>query len=148
VWGYLTDPEKRGRWLAPGLMELQAGGRVDMKFRNAELSPGEKLPDDRKECSVSGQVTRCEPPRLLTYTWNDGYGDLSEVTFELAPRGRDVLMVLTHRRLSERNHMVGVATGWHTHVGILVDILSGRKPRPFWSTKIQMEAEYEKRIAK
>jgi hypothetical protein len=28
----------------------------------------------------------------------------------------------------------GVAGGWATHVGILADLLEGKKPRPFWST--------------
>ena len=28
VWAYLTESEKRGRWLASGPMELNVGGRV------------------------------------------------------------------------------------------------------------------------
>jgi uncharacterized protein YndB with AHSA1/START domain len=38
VWSYLTDSEKRGKWLASGPMELRVGGRVDLKFHNAKLS--------------------------------------------------------------------------------------------------------------
>jgi uncharacterized protein YndB with AHSA1/START domain len=124
-------------------MELQVGGRVELKFNHSELSPGISLPKDHRSCDISGQITRCEPPRLLSFTWNDGHGDLSEVTFELTARGKDVILVLTHRRLDDRAHMVGVASGWHTHAGILVDILNGREPDPFWTTKVRMDSEYD-----
>ena len=146
VWAYLTESGKRGRWLASGPMELRVGGRVELTFRNTELTgPGEPAPDKYKKyegARFSGHVTRCEPPRLLSYTWGDG----SEVTFELSPEGENVLLVLTHRRLPDRRTMVSVASGWHTHLGILVDQLEGREPRPFWSTYAGLEAEYEKRL--
>ena len=103
IWAYLTELEKRGRWLASGPMELRVGGRVELNFRNAELSPHvEPTPEKYKECeegaSVHGRITRCNPPRLLSYTWSEPAGE-SEVTFELTPQGEDVLLVLTHRRL-------------------------------------------------
>jgi hypothetical protein len=39
-----------------------------------------------------------------------------------------------------------VASGWHAHLGILVDRLHGREPRPFWSTHGRLEEEYENRL--
>jgi hypothetical protein len=42
--------------------------------------------------------------------------------------------------------MVRVGSGWHTHLGILLDRLSGREPRPFWSTHARLEAEYDRRL--
>jgi len=146
VWAYVTDPEKRRAWLGDGPMELRVGGRVGLKFRFDELST-EKTPADKiKECDVNGWVTRCEPPRLLSYTWGD-QSDASEVTFELSPSGRDVLLVITHRRLGDRGTMVSVASGWHTHLGLLADHLDDERARPFWSTKLRMAAEYERRLA-
>jgi len=152
VWAYLTEPEKRGKWFASGPMELRADGPVELHFRHADLSPHvEETPDRYKQYEKGhtsyGRVTRCEPPRLLSFMWGEEVGDDSEVTFELTPRGRDVLLVLTHRRLGDRAMMAPVAGGWHTHLGILVDHLNGREPRPFWSTHAQLEAEYEKRLA-
>ena len=38
VWAYLTEPEKRAKWFAGGPMELRVGGRVEFKFRHADLS--------------------------------------------------------------------------------------------------------------
>jgi uncharacterized protein YndB with AHSA1/START domain len=92
-----------------------------------------------------GRVTRCEPPHVLTFTWGEGQ-DESEVTFELSERSGAVLLVLTHRRLRNRTEMVNVAGGWHVHVGILIDVLNGREPKPFWSKLEGLEAEYDKRL--
>ena len=33
VWAYLTDSEKRGKWLAKGPMADHAGGPVELTFR-------------------------------------------------------------------------------------------------------------------
>lgn len=151
VWAFLTESEKRGRWLASDPMDLHEGGRVDLRFRHADLSPTkEPTPERFKHMedgdSLSGRITRCDPPRLLSYTWGEKPDD-SEVTFELTPREEEVLLVLTHRRLRDRREMVGVAGGWHTHLAILADNLQGLEPRPFWSTHARIDQEYEKRFA-
>jgi uncharacterized protein YndB with AHSA1/START domain len=152
VWAYLTEPEKRGKWLASGMMELRVGGRVELVFNHSELSAEKTPPDEFKKyesCSFShGHITRCEPPRLLSYTWGDAPGEKSEVTFELSASGKDVLLIVTHRRLRDRAEMVGVASGWHSHLGVLDDQLNGREPRPFWTSIVNTKAEYEKRLAR
>jgi uncharacterized protein YndB with AHSA1/START domain len=148
AWAYLTESEKRGKWLASGEMELWIGGRVELNFYHADLSPvAEPVPEKYQAmadgCSMTGRVTRCEPPRLLSYTWGGGMGEESEVIFELTPTPGGVLLVLTHVRLSEDPaRLANVAAGWHTHLGILADHLNGRTPRGFWSAHTRMEAEY------
>jgi uncharacterized protein YndB with AHSA1/START domain len=136
VWAYLTESQKRREWLAAGTMELQTGGRVEHLFRHPELS-SEPTPERYREFDDSpamlGEVTECDPPLRLAYTW-PGDNGTSEVTFELFPEGGEVLLVLTHRRLPSTEMMVSVASGWDSHVGILIDRLSGEKPRGFWST--------------
>lgn len=151
VWEYLVDPELRGKWLAAGPMELRGGGKVELRFRHADLSPTvEPTPERFKQyedgCGFAARVTRCEPPRLLSYTWGGEGEKTSEVTFELTPLGGDTLLVLTHRRLGSRDGMANVAAGWHTHIGILEDNLAGRPTRPFWSTHARVEAEYCRRF--
>jgi uncharacterized protein YndB with AHSA1/START domain len=152
AWAYLTEPERRGKWLASGAMDLRVGGRVELKFLHSDLSAEKTPPPEYKQfenCTLlSGRVTRCEPPRLLSYTWSEQQGHGSEVTFELTPRGKSVLLVVTHRRLGDRPTMVRVAAGWHTHLGILSDHLNSVEPRPFWTNLVQTKTEYEKRIAK
>ena len=151
VWAYLTEPEKRAKWFAGGPMELRADGRVEFKFRHADLS-AEKVPPGKSKKYNEGhsffaRILACDPPRLLTYTWGDETGKHGEVTFELTPRGKDVHLVLTHRRLPDRKEMLSVAGGWHAHLGILEDVLNGREPRGFWSTHAKLEKEYETRLA-
>jgi uncharacterized protein YndB with AHSA1/START domain len=151
VWSYLTESDKRGKWLASGPMELRAGGRVELFFDHARLSPHAEEPpakhkDKKGGVGIHGNVTRCEPPRLLSMTWG-GKAKESEVTFELTPRGKEVMLVVTHRRLADRTMTVGTSAGWHSHLGVLSDVLSGRTPKPFWATYTPLEAEYEERIA-
>jgi uncharacterized protein YndB with AHSA1/START domain len=147
IWAWLTESEKRAKWLAGGPMELTVGGRVQLIFHHADLS-AEKTPPE--QCGNKGdghtlecRITACDPPRLLAYTWGEDWG---EVTFDLTPRGKQVLLVVTHHRLDPKG-MASVAAGWHTHLGILADRLSEREPRRFWSAYLRLEAEYERRLA-
>ncbi len=150
IWAYLTESDKRATWLAAGPMDLEVGGRVELNFHHADLSSDETPPERFEKLAAGhsqrGRVTRCDPPRVLSYTWGEGSEHPSEVTFELTPEGQDVVLVLTHRRLGDRAAMLGVATGWHTHLGILIDHLEGRAPQPFWSTFLRIEAEYQRRL--
>lgn len=151
VWRYLTESDERGKWLATGEMDLNVGGKVEHRFDQAQLSSvREEVPE--RYCTPSGEsvftgtVTRCEPPRLLSYIWAESWGGDSEVTFELTPQGEKVLLVLTHRRL-DAGDMISVAAGWHTHLGILVDHAEGRDPQPFWSEHNRYEEVYTQRLA-
>jgi len=147
VWAFLTESEKRGLWLATGEFDLRPGGKTRLRFRHKDLSP-KKAPApaqyrkmDEEGGGFDGKVLRCEPPRLLTITWG-GEEHESEVTFELTPQpDGQVLLTLTHRRLSD-DDMRSVAPGWHTHLDILADRLSGREPENFWIAFAQWKAHY------
>lgn len=147
VWAYLTESDKRATWFAAGTFDLRVGGKADLHFDHANLSAEKRPPDEYKDmkCDFPGKITRVEPPRLLSYTFAAA-GPESEVTFELEPRGKDVLLVITHRRIADRKTMVNVASGWDTHVGILGDRLNGVEPRPFWTTHAKLKREYEARL--
>lgn len=147
VWSYLTDSEKRGQWLAAGDMELEAGGRVEHVFNNNALTghndpPPPKYAKHAGESTMLGRIVACEPPHLLTYTW----GEHSQVSFELSPQGDRVKLRLTHSRLATRDDMLSVSSGWHAHLDILIDRLTGRQPESFWPSHTRLEAEYEKLI--
>ena len=146
VWAYLTEPEKRKTWFAGGVFELRAGGKADLHFDHTNIS-SEKTPDEYKDKKAdwTGKITRIEPPRLLSYTFGPA-GPESEVTFELEPRGKGVLLVITHRRIVDRKTLIGVASGWDAHIGILEDRLNGEVPRPFWTTHARLKKEYEAKL--
>jgi uncharacterized protein YndB with AHSA1/START domain len=38
VWSFLTDSEKRGKWLATGAMELRPGGKAELTWDNSRLT--------------------------------------------------------------------------------------------------------------
>jgi uncharacterized protein YndB with AHSA1/START domain len=89
--------------------------------------------------TMPSTILRCEPPCLLSYTFDDA----SDVTFELTPQGKDVLLVLTHRARGEDIPSIpGYASGWHTHFSMLNAILEGTPPPPFWATHKRLKAEY------
>lgn len=151
VWSYLIESDKRARWLCGGDAEPEVGGHVDMHFHNASLSkaddiaPPEKYKDMPEKVSFAGKVTRCEPPRVLAHTW-EFEDEASEVCYELEPQGDKVRLVLTHRKLHSNELLLSVSGGWHTHLDILVDVLEGREPRPFWKTHTGLEAQYTERL--
>lgn len=153
VWAYLTEPEKRAKWFAGGGMELREGGRAHFHFRHSNLSSEKVAPEKYRtegtDCvhDFDVTVTRCEPPHLLTFTWPEEDGQVSDVTFELTVQGNDVLLVLTHRNIGTRKAMANFSGGWHSHLGILSDVLHEREPRPFWTMHASVEAEYAKRLA-
>jgi uncharacterized protein YndB with AHSA1/START domain len=150
VWSYLVEPEKRRKWFAGGQMEQREGGYMELQFRHRELSqPGEEVPENYRSTQdmepAPGKVIRCTPPTLLVFEWEFCEG-MSEVTFELSPEGESVRLVLTHRRLIHKENMVSVAAGWHTHVGLLMDLLENRERGPFWPEHERLMKEYGERL--
>ena len=151
VWEYLTDGARRATWFAGGNTELKVGGRVELRFNNGSLStlpdidPPDKYKDYSDVISFDGTVTQCDPPHRLAYTWNFE-NEHSEVCFELFEAGDRVRLVLTHRKLASPREVLDVSSGWHTHLDMLEDVLSGREPRPFWKTLTSLDAEYERRL--
>lgn len=145
VWLYLTDSEKRGKWLAKGEMELFQGGNVSLHFLHSELSPIPGSPPEmyksmEKGHSFTGRILSITPPRLLSFTWQDD----SEVTFELKEENNGVRLLLTHRKLTDdRGIRLSVATGWHTHLEILEANLKGETPQNFWQTFERFQNEYQ-----
>jgi uncharacterized protein YndB with AHSA1/START domain len=151
VWAYLTQSELRRRWFAGGEMELREGGRMELVFRNSELSgEGEEVPEKYRQyegAKMAGRVIGCDPPRLLVHSWDEADGSESEVSFELAAEGESTRLVLTHRRLADAAAMRDVSGGWHSHLAVLEDLLAGRRPRAFWANHAEAEKAYAERIA-
>lgn len=147
VWAFLTESDKRAKWLASGAMELRAGGKVELNFSHDMISP-EATPAKYKDMPMgfTGTVIRCDPPKLLQFNWMESHGGHSEVTWELAERGSQVLFTVTHRKLEDRPALLSVSGGWDVHVGILEDVLTNRAPRGFWSSHEMREQEYSVRF--
>lgn len=151
VWEHLVDPDLRAKWFCGGKTELEAGGRIELEFDHANLSP---LPDDPppprhadlpEHPSYRGIVTHCEPPRLFAFTWV-GEDEHSQVRFELEPKGQQVLLTLTHSDLRSRADVIEVSGGWHTHLDFLADVLAGAVPAPFWRRYNALDLRYQQQF--
>lgn len=144
VWAYLTESELRRQWLAAGEMEMKAGAPFELTWRNDELSdpPGERPPGFGAEHSMPSRITELDPPRKLAFAWR-GSGDVS---FELEPRGDEVLLTVIHRRLPDRSTLLKVAAGWHAHLDTLVARATDQAPSPFWDRWIRLQEDYDRRI--
>ena len=144
VWAYLVESEKRATWLAAGEFDLRLGGSIELRTDNSRVSdeaPPPGAPGSSPKI-IRGAITRLEPLRVLAHTWKWEGGD-SEVTYELTPKGKDVLLTIHHRLPDERGLKIGVGGGWPAHTGILADRLNGVKPRPFFSTHARLMKEFE-----
>ena len=150
VWDYLTDPYKRARWFAGGPMEPRQGGKIELFFRHENIAPGETPPEKFKHVQdpgfkMPGTILRWEPPRVLSYTFDED----SVVTFELTPEGRNVVLVLTHHaRGVDVPDITGYASGWHSHLTLLLALLEGAPLPPFWAPHLKLREEYNKLFAK
>lgn len=152
VWSYLTQSELRGKWLASGNMDLREGGNVELIFNHKTLTPHEHdpIPEKYKDLgevsTMHGKITRINPPRLISFMWSETQGE-SEVTFELTSKGETVLLELTHRKIGDdRDMLLGISAGWHTHLDILADKMYGREPKPFWAVHMHLEKKYQTRL--
>lgn len=148
VWAYLTESKKRALWLAGGEFDLRVGGKIELLFDNSRITD-EAPPAGARGAAAhraEGVITRLEPMKLLAHTWSWDSGT-TEVTYELAPRGKDVLLTIHHRLPDDADLRKAVGGGWATHVGILEDRLNDAKPRPFFSTHAREMKEFEKSLA-
>jgi uncharacterized protein YndB with AHSA1/START domain len=144
VWAYLTDSELRRKWLAAGRMDMAVGAPFELVWRNDELTdpPGERPPGFSCEHQMHSRITELEPLRKLAFAWK-GSGDVS---FELEPKGDEVLLTVIHRRLPDRNTMLMVGAGWHMHLDLLVAHAAGDAPTPFWDGWSRLQKEYDRRL--
>lgn len=147
VWEYLTQSEKRARWFCGGVLQQKAGGKIEFAMVHKNLAPNEKPPAKYAQVhdpgvSFEGRVLRCEPPRLLVFTFGS---DNSEVTFELTPEDKQVVLVLTHRvrGAEEEAQLADYGSGWHIHLAHLVALLEGAPRPPFWSVQAKLASDYE-----
>jgi uncharacterized protein YndB with AHSA1/START domain len=77
LWDAVTNPERLPRWFSPVTGEFRLGGRY------------------RIEGNAEGEITRCEPPRHLSLTWEFG-GNVSWVDVQLAEAEDGARLELAH----------------------------------------------------
>lgn len=143
IWAHLADGDLRRRWLAAGDLPAHAGGTFELTWRNDELTtpPGHRPDGFDAEHRMASTLTVFEPPHRLAFTWGPG-----EVTFTLEPRDGKVLLVITHRGISDHRNVLMIGPGWHAHTDVLAARLEGETPAPFWDQWTQLREEYRQRL--
>ncbi len=144
VWAYLTDSDLRRQWLAAGDMELKVGSRFEFVWRNDELDgSADRRPEGfSEEHRLQSRITAIDPPNLLAFEW-EGTGG---VEILLKPVGEDVMLVVTHRRVTDPKLLRGVSAGWHAHLDVLTAVVEGTPAKPFWANWQKLREEYDARL--
>jgi len=144
IWSYLTDSDLRKQWLASGPMEMKAGAPFEFVWRNNELTnpPGERPEGFGDEHRMQSSIIECDPPHKLVFTWQNS----GEVSFELTPKGKEVMLTVIHRRLPDRATLLKVSAGWHAHIAVLMARVFNEQPAPFWNEWARLQKEYDKRL--
>jgi len=71
---------------------------------NSTTRQGPRPADFPEEHRMQSRITELDPMRKLSIAWNNS----GDVTFELEPKGKGVLLTVIHRRLPDRsNHAQG-----------------------------------------
>lgn len=143
VWRYLIDPDLRSKWLAAGTFEPVVGGKFELLWRNDNLSDSSDVRPAGldAEYRLVSEIIAIEPQRLLVIAWGPG-----DVSFELEDVGKHVVLTITHSRFANDNVKLSVASGWHTHLQILLAVLSGEQRPSFWSSWSGLQSVYHSRF--
>ena len=144
VWAYLTESDLRRQWLAAGQMAMKVGAPIEFVWRNDELTdpPGQRPAGFSEEHRMHSHIIELDPPHRLVIAW----GTAGSVCFELEPEGNEVLLSVIHRRVPDRATLLNVSAGWHAHLDILLDRITGKEPTSFWDSWSRLHAEYEQRL--
>jgi uncharacterized protein YndB with AHSA1/START domain len=103
VWDACTDPDRLSRWFLRVAGDLRLGGTFSLAG------------------NASGEILRCEPPRLLSVSWAYGDQPVGEVELRLSPGDDgDTVLELEHATVSEAvewegklfDAILGVGSGW------------------------------------
>ena len=111
VWRMLTDPQAFVQWLAPGSIELCAGGIVHIEFGDSGTM-------------IESTVLQLEPQRLLEYSWSSGDEPNRPLRWELQTTGTGTRLILT-LGLPKTEDIVKACAGFDAHLEMLVAAIEG-----------------------
>lgn len=145
VWDYLTKSELRQKWLCAGDVSPQSGGEVVFDFDHSRLS-AQATPTTHEgggKVRMVGEVRVYDRPSHLAFSWPSGEGEApAEVIIRLTQTPNGVRLHLRHEKVFSTEYMTGASAGWHAHLDILQDQLTGSEPRDFWLHYLPLEETY------
>ncbi|MEO2178192.1 MAG: SRPBCC family protein [bacterium] len=111
VWSMLTKPSHFVNWLAPGEIELAQGGRATLNFTDSGIV-------------IDSEVTKCQAPSLLEYSWSSGDEPQRPIRWELEPIDQRTRLSLT-LGIPEDEEVARSCAGWEAHLMMMLAALEG-----------------------
>jgi uncharacterized protein YndB with AHSA1/START domain len=111
LWRMLTEPQGLAQWLAPGTVELRAGGAVRIDFADSGTV-------------IDSKVLALDAPRLLEYSWSSGTEPERPLRWELNPVAGGTQLVLTVR-IPATEDAPKACAGFDAHLDMLAGALEG-----------------------
>jgi uncharacterized protein YndB with AHSA1/START domain len=111
VWRMLTEPQALAQWLAPGSIELRAGGTVHIDFADSGRT-------------IESKVRQLDPQRLLEYSWSSGDEPERPLRWELNPAEDGTQLALTIW-LPATEDIAKACAGFDAHLEMLAAALEG-----------------------
>ncbi len=114
VWKAITDPAHIGEWFVRTELEPRVGGRIVEHHDHVGLS-------------MSGRVTRFDPPRAFAHTWeaeDSANEPEASILWEIHPDGNGSRLVMTYW-LRSLDGAEGELAGWHICLDVLSAVLDG-----------------------
>lgn len=142
VWRALTTPEGLACWLAEADIELEAGGRMELHFRQPD---NDFMPDTPEKRRQSNQVLRVEPIARFDHTF--GGNPDSVVSWTLTPDGDGTHLALRHRvPQTWTDARKNVLAGWQHHMEGLNDATQGVRHPWDWDRWFALRDAYAARL--
>lgn len=132
VWRMLTEPQAMAQWLAPGSIELRAGGTVRIDFADSGTV-------------IDSQVTALEPGLVLAYSWSSGSEPERPMRWELAPAGAGTTLTLT-LQIPAGEDAAKACAGFEGHLDMLAAALEGVPIKFPFQRFLQARGEYSAQL--
>lgn len=127
VWAMLTVPERIAEWLAPGAIELKAGGAARLNFTDSGTV-------------IDSTVTAFEPQRVLEYSWSSPGQPSRPVRWELQSVAGGTRLTLAVG-VPQGEDIARACAGWEAHLMMLLAAIEGVPIKfPFERFKTTREA--------
>jgi uncharacterized protein YndB with AHSA1/START domain len=113
VWTALTRPQELIAWWGDATVELEEGGRFDVRWLNTD--------EEGEAAELHATIAELVPERLLVLD-----GDIhGRLRWELTPDGEGTLLSFRSTVELEPEFLTKVPAGWHFHLDALARHLDG-----------------------
>jgi len=134
VWRMLTEPAAFAQWLAPGAIELRAGGAVRIDFGDSGVV-------------IDSHLSAFEPLKVLAYSWSSGSEPERPLRWELASAGPGSTRLVLTVRVPLAEDASKACAGFEGHLDMLAAALEGVPIKFPFQRYLQARSAYQQMLA-